>query len=286
MAAVGTDLDEARRRRAAVLTFYRGLPDDPFTTAARSYSEGKLAILNGDLDSAERHYRAAAAGFGPIGRPVMYSMCLGIVADFDERAGNYAAAIEQLEAAVTTNDALGLGGFTGALTARLGWLRLQDGDVAGAEAMYERASNTARWAGNAPVLLLSLIGTAAVHRVRGRDAAAAEAATEAIELYLSGSSQRFRNRIDPMTEVRAGAATCCAVLGVIAAEHGRGRDAARLLGQADELRRAAGVSVPTFQRADIERARQTTVALLGDDGFAAGFEHGRRGPLEAVMRPG
>ena len=37
----------------------------------------------------------------------MLSMCLGMVADFDERAGDYPAAIATLEAAIATNDALG-----------------------------------------------------------------------------------------------------------------------------------------------------------------------------------
>ena len=116
-AAVLGNVDEARRRRTDVLDFYLGLPDDPFVVAARSYSRAKFAIINQDLDEAERQYRAAAAGFGQLDRPVMNSMCLGMVADFDERAGDFPAAIEALDAAIETNDEL-LGGFTGALLAR------------------------------------------------------------------------------------------------------------------------------------------------------------------------
>ena len=119
-AAVRGDLDEARRRRRVVLDFYGESPDDPFAVAARTYSLAKLALLDGDLDEAERHYRAATEGFGRLDRPVMNSMCLGMVADFDERAGDYAAAIKALEAAIETNEAL-LGGFTGSL------LRASDG---------------------------------------------------------------------------------------------------------------------------------------------------------------
>ena len=100
-----------------------------------SYSLAKLAILDGDLDAAERHYRAATEGFGRLDRPVMNSMCLGMVADFDERAGDYPAAIKTLEAAIATNESL-LGGFTGSLQARLGWVLLHDGQLARAEAVY------------------------------------------------------------------------------------------------------------------------------------------------------
>ena len=127
-AAVRGDLDEARRRRLVVLDFYGESPEEPFAVAARSYSLAKLAILDGDLDAAERHYRAATEGFGRLDRPVMNSMCLGMVADFDERAGDYPAAIKTLEAAIETNESL-LGGFTGSLQARLGWVLLHDGQL-------------------------------------------------------------------------------------------------------------------------------------------------------------
>ena len=109
-AAVRGDLDEARRRRLVVLDFYGESPEEPFAVAARSYSLAKLAILDGDLEAAERHYRAATEGFGRLDRPVMNSMCLGMVADFDERAGDYPAAIKTLEAAIETNESL-LGGL-------------------------------------------------------------------------------------------------------------------------------------------------------------------------------
>ena len=105
--------------------------------AARSFSRAKLAIVDGDLDEAERHYRAATEGFGRLDRPVMNSMCLGMVADFDERARDYPAAIRSLEAAIETNQAL-LGGFTGSLLSRLGWVLLQDGQLMRAEATYQR----------------------------------------------------------------------------------------------------------------------------------------------------
>ena len=61
-----------------------------------------------------------------------------MVADFDERAGDYPAAITTLEAAIATNESL-LGGFTGSLQARLGWVLLHDGQVARAEVAYQRA---------------------------------------------------------------------------------------------------------------------------------------------------
>jgi len=269
-AAVRGDLDEARRRRQFVLDFYGESPEGPFAVAARSYSLAKLALLEGDLDEAERHYRAAGEGFGRLDRPVMNSMCLGMVADFDERAGDYPAAIKTLEAAIETNETL-LGGFTGSLQARLGWVLLHDGQLARAEAVYQRALDSARRVRHAMVIFQAQAGLAALHRLHQCDDAAVEAAAEALELYRADGFRRFRNRIDPKTDLQAAAAVCCEVLAAIAAERDEPEQAATLLGQAGHLRDESGVEVPAFQYPDVTRARGTAVAALGADAFLGGW---------------
>ena len=279
IAAVRGDVDEARRRRLEQLAFYGEQPDAPFVVAARAYSRAKLATLDGDLAEAELHYRAAAEGFSRIDRPVMLSISLGMVADFDERSGDYAAAARALDEAIATNDAVGLRGFTGSLHARLGWVLLHEGDVERAETMYERALEGARRLRNTPVMFLALTGMAVLHRLHGRTDAACAAGTEALELYLAGGPRRFRNRIDPKHDLLEGAAACCSVLGVLAAEAGDGDRAARLLGHAERLRRDAGAPVPSFLRDDIDRTRDAIVATLGRDAFVTAFELGGRGAL-------
>jgi len=273
------DIAEARRRRLELLAFYVAQPDDTFVVTARAYSHAKLALLDGELTKAERCYRAAAEGFSRIDRPVMRSMCLGVVADFDERSGDHRAAIEALEEAVETNDSLGLHGFMGALLARLGWALMQDGNTDRAEVMYQRALDLARRLSNTPVVFLALTGLAALHRVRGRNREAVTAAAEALDLYLVGEPRRLANRVDPQKDALAAAAVCCAVLGCVAADAGHGERAALLLGHADGLRRAAGAPVPTFRRDDREQSRTVAIELLGEDGFLATFERGRHGQL-------
>ena len=162
----------------------------------------------------------------------MNSMCLGMVADFDERAGDYPAAIKTLEAAIETNESL-LGGFTGSLQARLGWVLLHDGQLERAEAVYQRALDSARRVRHTMVLFQAQAGLAALHRLHRRDDAAVEAATEALELYRADGFRRFRNRIDPTTDLQAAAAVCCEVLAAIAAERDEPERAATLLGHAD-----------------------------------------------------
>lgn len=277
------DVEEARRRRLEHLALLDGQPQDAFVAAARAYSLGKLAVLDDDLAEAEAQYRDAAARFASIDRPIMTSMTLGIAAEFDERAGDHAAAVEKLEAAIETNDALGLKGLTGALVARLGWMLLHTGDLDRAEAMYDRALDMARWLRNAPVVFLALVGSAVVHRLRGRDEAAVRAASEALQHHATGTPQRFRNRLDPRSEVWAGAASCWGVLAAIAAERDNPEAAAALLGQADQLWHQAQTAVPPFQRDDLEAARATAEARLAPEAFAVAYQRGRRASVEDLL---
>jgi tetratricopeptide (TPR) repeat protein len=242
------DYDEARRRRLILIDFYGESPSDPFAVAAREYGLGKLALMDGDLAEAEVHYRAAGEGFGQMDRPVMLSMTLDVVADFDERAGDYAAAVRALDEAIATNDACGLRGFTGSLLARLGWALLREGDIVRAERTYQRALDGGRRLRNAPVMLLALTGIALLHRLHHRDDAAAAAATEALELHRAGDPRRFKNRIDPDNELRVAAAACYVVLAGIAANRDEPAQAANLLEEAERLHADASVEVPAFLR--------------------------------------
>ena len=252
IAAVRGDVDEARRRRLDVLTFYSD--DDPFDVAARSYSLGKLAVLEGDMAAAERHYRAAAEGFSRIDRPVMYSMSLGMVADFDELAEDHLAARRTLEAAIATNDSLGLRSFTSSLVTRLGWVLLHLGEVEAAERAYERALDDRRRLQHTQGTFVALAGLAVVRRLQGCDRAASDAAAEAYELHRAAGPLRFRNRIDPRKDLLVAAAAACTVLAALAAESGQSVQAAQLLDEAASLRQEAGAEVPPFLLDDVERS--------------------------------
>jgi predicted ATPase/DNA-binding SARP family transcriptional activator len=275
-AAVRGDREEAVRRRLAHLDLYGEAREDPFAVAARSFSLAKLAVLENDLPAAERHYRAATDGFRRLDRPVMNSMCLGMVADFDERAGDYPAAIRTLEAAIETNESL-LGSFTGSLEARLGWVLLHDGQFERAEAVYRRALESARREHHGLVVFHAQAGLAALQRVHRRDDAAVEAANEALELYRADGFRRFRNRVDPTSDLRVAAAVCCQVLAVIAAERDEPERAATLLGEADRLQQGSALEVPAFQHDVAAEARQAAGAALGPDAFCVAFERGRQG---------
>jgi Predicted ATPase len=281
LANASGDRDEARRRRLVVLDFHGESPEDPFAIAAYAYAQGKLAVLDGDLAAAEVHYRAAGEGFSRIDRPVMLSMTLDVVAEFDERAGDYAAAVRALDTAIATNDACGLRGFTGSLHARLGWALLHEGEVARAETNYQRALDGARRSRNEPVMLLALAGMAVIHRIHRRDDAANAAATEALALYRAGHSRRFRNRVDAKRDLPVAAAACDVVLAAIAAEREEPERVAALLGRAERLRADAGAAIPAFQQDDEHQARQAAIAALGSAEFTEVFERAHLGADEA-----
>jgi tetratricopeptide (TPR) repeat protein len=255
-AALG-DVAEGRRRRLEMLDYLAASQHDEFDVASQSYSRAKLAIIDEDLGAAERHYRDATRGFSHLDRPVMNSMCLGMVADFDERAGDYPAAIKALEAAIETNQAL-LGGFTGSLLSRLGWVLLQDGQTARAEAVYQQALASGRRVQHTMVVLLSLTGVAALDLMNGRNDAAEAAASEALEIYRAGGPRRFRNRVDTEGDLQIAAAVCCVVLAVVAVERDEPERAATLLAEAAHLRSEAGGEVPWFQTDHVDRVSSTS----------------------------
>ena len=283
VAAARGDVGEARHRRREALAFYESLPDDQFVVAARAYSSAKLGVLDGDLDTAERCYRAATDGFARLDRPMMLAMCLGMVADFDERAGNHHAAIAALEQAIDLNATLGLRGFNGALLARLGWALLRADDASSAEIACRRALELARPLGNRPVIFLALTGLAVVRRLDGQDGDAADAAVEALTLHLAGGPRRLANRIDPRADALDATAACCTILGCIAADAGRAEQAAQLLGHAAHLRAQSGVPQPPFLSDDVARAIDAATVVLGPDGFAAAARCGADGRLGADL---
>ena len=286
VAAARGDTDEARRRRSEVLEFYNRRPDDHFVVAARAYSRAKLGVLDGDLAEAEARYRESADGFARVDRPMMRSMCLGMVADFDERVGDYEGAADVLEEAIDINDALGLQGFMGALLARLGWVSLHRNDLARAERTYGRALELGRRLSHTSVIFLSLAGLAEVHRQRGRNGDAEHAAVDALDIYLANHPRRFGNRIDPEADIRVGAATCCTVLSVLACEAGDASRAASLLGAAQQLRAGARSDVPPFQGDTVEDVESSARRALGPEAYGDAFAVGLRGRLgdDVVVR--
>jgi predicted ATPase len=279
VAAIRREVGEARRRRQEHLELCARQPEGPFASAVVAYSRAKLALLEGDLDAGERHYREATAHFSTIDRPMMLSMCEAIVADFDEHAADFPAAARNLEAAIATNATLGLRGFNSSLLARLGWVRLQLEEHAAARRRYDEALHDARWLGHRPVVMVALAGAAVLHRREGRDSEAAAAALEALEMHLAGIPVRFENRIEPSAHHHPAIVSCCAVLAGLAADAGDPAGAAWLLGHASRHRTRNASTLPPAVRQLLDVAEARVRAVLGDD-FGRAFDAGEAGSAE------
>ncbi len=285
-AAVRGDLDEARRRRLERARLLRRVARRPVRDrGARRTRRRSSPILDGDLDGSRAHYRAATEGFARIDRPVMNSMCLGMVADFDERAGDYAAADHDAGGGDRDQRRRLLGGFTGSLLARLGWVLLHDGRAGsgrdGLPARARRGPPRAQHAGDVPRPRPgwpSCTGSTVATTPRSRLATEAARALPGRRAPPVPEPHR-----PPARPAGAGAAVCCAVLGVLAAEAGRrGASGDACSGTPSDsaarpARRRAGV--PARRRRPGSRRGE---AALGRDAFLAAFELGRRGELDEV----
>jgi predicted ATPase/DNA-binding SARP family transcriptional activator len=261
VAATRGDHDEAVRRRQASIDMYDGRTDE-FGFAARPYSQAKLALLTRDLVAAERYYRQALERFTGIDRPLMLSMCLAVVADFDERAGNFAAAIEKLEAAAGINEALGLRGFNASTLAWLAWARLQLGDIDRAYDAASRAVDLARRLTHTAGLIHALTGLAAVQHLRGQNADAVALAAEALHLYEGRGHRRLANRVDAGQDSLVALGVNYTVLAFAAEAEGDSGRAAEMLAEADHLLAAADAGVPVFQRDDVAALREQLSVLV------------------------
>ncbi len=261
---------------AMLLAFYESLPDDPFVDRRPRLLDGKARPCS----TATSPPPSAATGPPPTGsrrldRPMMLAMCLGMVADFDERAGDHRAAIAALEQAIELNDALGLRGFNGALLARLGWALLHADDAVERRRSPTsgRSTSPARSA-TGPSIFLALTGLAVVRRLDGRDRDAADAAVEALDAAprrRSAPARQPRRSREPTSLDRGGRVLHGPRL------HRRRRRPRRAGRPAARARRTPPHARPAVPEPPfLVRRRRSSharlpIALLGPDAFAAAF---------------
>ena len=138
----------------------------PASTRRRS-----SAVLDGDLATAERCYRAAADGFARVDRPMMLAMCLGMVADFDERAGDHRAAIAALDAGDRAQrHARACAGSTAPCSRGSAGPCSTTATRRAAELAYPAAARPRPTrSATGPSIFLALTGLAVVRRLDGRD---------------------------------------------------------------------------------------------------------------------
>ena len=203
-AALG-DIDEARRRRLVADRLPHGVAAGPVRRSpSESYSRAKL----GAPRRRPRRGRAALPSRDGRLRPVRPA---GHELDVPRHGRRLRRARRRLPG---RDQGVGgrhrdqrrrcSGASPGRCSPRLGWVLLQDGESARAEAAYQqRARLRAAGCSTRTVIFLALTGLAALHRIHGRnDATRSPRPTEALEIYRAGGPRRFRNRVDTEADLR------------------------------------------------------------------------------------
>jgi predicted ATPase/DNA-binding SARP family transcriptional activator len=217
--------ETGRAKRAAELNrqsleLVNEASDEPWLRAAATWLRASIAAQGDrDFDTFESLVREAVDQFEQAGDTFMSAIALNIVAEFDERRANYAAAIAALTTAYEMAAGMHVAGFEASLVARLGIVSLQTNDLPGAEMHLEDALRRADELAYPPVRAQALNGLAGLRRRQGRLEEATDAARHALELYRGASGRPFAGSFTSATsrfDVPAGAAASMSVLGFVA----------------------------------------------------------------------
>ncbi|WP_236788923.1 BTAD domain-containing putative transcriptional regulator [Amycolatopsis sp. GM8] len=141
--------------------------DDPWFRALFHFSQSYLALFNGNIDTAEPDLRAALDGFREVGDRWGISQTLDGLATHADLTGEWTRAVELTDEAIELLDQLGAIEDLAELWARRADRLLHGGDLAGAEAGYERAVELARRGGVPAILASAYLGHGLLAARRG-----------------------------------------------------------------------------------------------------------------------
>ncbi|MFC0506479.1 BTAD domain-containing putative transcriptional regulator [Micromonospora costi] len=307
------DLDATGALLDELLDSFRRAGDD-WGVAATLSLRAKHAHTRGDAAAVARDGGEGAALFRSLGDRwglLQATEWLGAQAGM---AGDYERASQLYREGLRLAEDLGLWFEVSGQLCWLGWVALQQGDYPATRAFCGRGLRLATEQGVPLGTVFAELCLAAAARREGDldtaeghlrnllDAAGRQQHGPGRPLYLTGVLTEMGYladlRGDPATaltwhlraadlgrdlgggqvppEVLTGLAAACALLG-------RSYDAGRLLGAATAAREASGDRVVPADRADVGRATARIRAALGEDGFAAAHEDGRRLPVEDVL---
>ncbi|AXB48863.1 BTAD domain-containing putative transcriptional regulator [Amycolatopsis albispora] len=275
-----------------------GFARDPWSQGLALMGTGLKHMLQGDNNGAERLLRDAVDAYRELGERWGLSLALSHYALLLGRRGELAASVTLSDEALALTELIGATDDTTELLYQRADRRRVHGDLAGAEADYERAIHLARRAGTPEALASAFHGLAEIARLRGRYALArellgrsrAECSTggftqEMIQAQLlvtegrideatgavEAAERRYREALAAPVSARDHTAAADAVDGLagIALHHGEPKRAAFLLGAAVALR---GVRAGD---ADVTRITTAVRENLGDDAFDRAYARGQ-----------
>jgi predicted ATPase/class 3 adenylate cyclase len=228
--------------------------------AAAATQQGDPAAATLYADEAYAAASATGDGFGITSALRERGKAASAAGDLERARADYQ---ELAEVAEEVGDA-----WNGAIALNnLGDVALYDGDWARAIELCGRSAEIRRELGNLWGAALCLCNVALAQRQAGVLDDATRSLQEALEDGLASDA-----RMVVLFSLETGA--------MLAADRARLRDAAALLGAADQLQEELGTTLDNFERSLLEAVEESTRARLGEDDFARAFEHGRSLLLE------
>ena len=285
--------------------------DDARSRALQTYVRARRAFAEDRFDDAEAEFRASIGLFVQVDAEVYSAFAQRYVGRLAELRGDHAASIDALETALRSARDLGLSAFANVLTTDLGAVLARSGNLVRARTIFKQLLATARDIRSLPGIGESLTGLAFVEWLDENNQAAERCAAEAIEVLVAldnteaithclailgliaerrgdpdeARARHLRGLALAQRKPRRVALALEGLAGVALLEHD-GRDAARLLGAADALRRspgrAAGWAFAHEGRGDVGQLIVRATGAVGSNVVATAYADGAAGP-DAVL---
>jgi DNA-binding CsgD family transcriptional regulator len=248
--------------------------DAPFHVRGRAqWGAGILALTQGDVDEAHRHFAAATAQARALGYTLALSgglLSLGWIAI---HRGDFECALEhQRESLALAHESAGRGGAVGLVAQVLGDLgssAFAQGHLDQAEAVFQEALDRRRLTNQSWGVALSHVGLGFVFASRGAHQQALASLTEGLVQANDNGDRRLT-------------ALALAGVAIVAVAWGKPRTAARLFGAVDRPE-ASGLPIEPAYRSAKDRAIAACRTAMGERAFAAAWAEGRSlGPDAAI----
>jgi predicted ATPase/DNA-binding SARP family transcriptional activator len=280
-----------------------GRAGDDWGMAIAAMLHGFVMSFTAEHEGGTALARESLGGFRAAGDQWGQTMSLELLGVLARRRGAFADAVSAFEEALGVVRDLGLRDEVPFLLADLGDLHVQLGDFETAAVLHKEALDLAQDTGAMEAAALARGGLAMAARRQGDWARARELYLEALSFYREtarkpmlayslaylGYAEELLGDLDAAEAYHQeslllardqpdGAPVALALEGLacVAAARRQPRRAAILLGAAESVREGAGTPLPAQERADVERATEAALGILGAQGFAALLEQGRR----------
>jgi len=263
------DFQRARALYEEGLAQFRAV-GDTFNMATGMNNLADLAAYQGDFELAARLQRESLALRREMGDTTGIAQSLSNLGKAVYLQGDAVQGMALLEESVSLNREIGDSQGLASALSNLGNLVYHQGEYERAEGVYAESLTLARRAGSKENIVIALTGLGRAAHRRGIP-------THAFSLHRQG--------LVLAREIGNSGLVAHALEGLAGAVviQGEARQAARLLGAAEQLRESLGAALWAGERIEHDHAARAVCETLGERRFAAMWAEGRALPLEEAV---